>query len=229
MPITFEGILAVIGIFLFFLFMIFILPFERARKNLEDEINTRKLFAEQQRVAEEEYKRRRRDEEEYEISQKAKGLIKITRDRKEYWVTQEKEREWKFIDVDLENNFQKLTPRQFEITIQDLFIKMNYETTLTNFTGDYGADLIVKRNSEILVVQCKKYMKKHKVGAPEVQRTLGSMYRYNASKAILVTTSDFTNQAKNQALKAPIELWNKRKLREQFMNIYLTNSCSRTN
>ena len=55
-----------------------------------------------------------------------KGLVKITRHGKEYWVTPEQEREWKFLDVDLDNNFAKLSPRQFEKAIQDLFIKMNY-------------------------------------------------------------------------------------------------------
>jgi restriction endonuclease Mrr len=171
-----------------------------------------------------EYELKKREKEIFEEGQKANGLQKVNYKGSETWATPEQVREWKYIEVDLENNFQKLSPRQFEKAIQDLFVKMNYEVTLTNYIGDYGADLIVKKDSEILVVQCKKYMEKHKVGAPEVQRTLGSMYRYNASKAILVTTSDFTNKARIQAREAPIELWNNRILREQFMKAYLTNS-----
>jgi restriction endonuclease Mrr len=110
----------------------------------KDEIIQKKYLAEKNRVEEENIKRKLRDEEQYEKSQKAKGLIKITRYGKEHWVTQEQEREWKFIDVDLENNFQKLSPRQFEKAIQDLFIKMNYDVTLTKYTGDYEADLIIR-------------------------------------------------------------------------------------
>jgi restriction system protein len=101
---------------------------------------------------------------------------------------------------------------------------MKYDVARTPLTGDYGADLIVKKDNETIVVQCKKYGEEHKVGAPDVQRTLGSMYRYNANKAILITTSDFTKQAKIQGAKAPIELWNKRKIREQYLKVYLIPS-----
>ncbi|MBI5677640.1 MAG: restriction endonuclease, partial [Planctomycetes bacterium] len=44
----------------------------------------------------------------------------------------------------------------------------------------------------------------------DVQRLLGAMQlrSIKANKAVLITTSDFTIQAKEQAKEAPIELWN---------------------
>lgn len=181
-----------------------------------------KRFLEDKRKIEEEKKLElmKHERELFEDTQRSKGLQKLIYRGVETWATPEQVREWKFIEVDLENNFQKLNPHQFEKAIADLFTKMKYDVARTPLTGDYGADLIVKTDNETIVVQCKKYGEKHKVGAPDVQRTLGSMYRYNASKSILITTSDFTNQAKIQASKAPIELWNKRRLREQFMKAY---------
>ena len=167
------------------------------------------------------YELKKRKKEIFEQEMRSKGLQKVIRRAKEVWVTPEQAREWKFIEVDLDNNFQKLSPRAFEKAIADLFKKLKYDVKLLPYAGDYGADLIIKKENTTTLIQCKKYKEKNNVGAPTVQRTLGSMYKYEASKAIIITTSDFTKQAWIQAQKAPIKLWNKRKLREQFEIAYL--------
>jgi hypothetical protein len=179
-------------------------------------------YLRQKRIEEENlFQLRKLQKEQYEEEMIAQGLQKVIHNRKEIWATPEQVREWKFIEVDLDNNFRKLSPHEFEKATADLFKKLTYEVELLPFIGDYGADLIVKKDDNIILVQCKKYGGKNRVGAPDVQRTLGSMHRYNANKAILVTTSDFTRQARIQASNAPIELWNKRKLREQYEIAYL--------
>ncbi|RLG91394.1 MAG: hypothetical protein DRO36_04315 [Candidatus Hecatellales archaeon] len=38
------------------------------------------------------------------------------------------------------------------------------------------------------------------------------MWKYKANKSILITTSDFTILAQEQAKEAPIELWNRKVL-----------------
>ena len=48
---------------------------------------------------------------------------------------------------------------------------------------------------------------------------LGSMWKFNANKAVFVTSSDFTVQAGEQAKGAPIELWNHGTL-EKFVEKY---------
>lgn len=221
MTVTFEGILASIGILLFFIYMIFILPYEKTKKIYEDRMRAqeriKQKYLEYSRLAEV----KRQEKEILEKDMRAKGLEKVVHRGKEIWAKPEQIREWKFIEVDLENNFHKLSPAEFEKVIGDLFKKMNYDVRRTPVSGDYGADIIVKKDYITIVVQCKKYDVNNKVGAPEVQRTLGSMHRYNASKAILVTTSEFTKQARTQALKAPIDLWDRKKLREQFEIAYL--------
>ena len=80
---------------------------------------------------------------------------------------------------------------------------------------DYGIDLIVEKEGERIGVQAKYYQKGNKVGSPEVQQALGSIFYYDASKVILVTTSDFTNPAYDQTRNAPIELWNYIKLKKE--------------
>jgi len=99
------------------------------------------------------------------------------------------------------------TPQQFEKIIGYLFGKIGYAVTVTPYVADYGADVIAEKPGEKIVVQVKKYVGSN-VGAPEIQQILGSMWKYKATKAIIVTTTDFTKAAVEQAKGAPIELWN---------------------
>jgi len=82
--------------------------------------------------------------------------------------------------------------------------------------------VIAKKDDEVIVVQVKKYAAENKVGAPDVQKLLGSMWKYKATRAIFITTSDFTQAARAQTANAPIELWNGRKLYEEFLAFYCT-------
>jgi len=128
-------------------------------------------------------------------------------------------KKWGTIDEILDG----LSPRQFEDFIGLLFKSMGYEVTNLPYIGDYGADLLAKRNGETIVVQVKKFGLDHSVGAPEVQKTLGSIWKYNASRAVLITTSTFTTKAYEQASGAPIELWDREKLKETLEQHLPTN------
>jgi hypothetical protein len=140
-------------------------------------------------------------QEYFNYQQRQKGLYKYIKAETEKWGT---------IDEILDG----LSPRQFEEFIGLLFKSMGYAVTNLPYIGDYGADLLVKRNGESIVVQVKKYGLGHSVGAPEIQKTLGSIWKYKASRAVLVTTSTFTSKAYEQANGAPIELWDRDKLEE---------------
>jgi len=114
-----------------------------------------------------------------------------------------------------------LNPREFEKFIAYLFKKIGYSVKVTSYAADFGADVIAERAGERIVVQVKKYVGSN-VGAQEVQQTLGSMWKYKANKAILVTTTDFTENAIEQARGAPIELWNINTLRHVMKRHILT-------
>jgi len=151
----------------------------------------------------------------FEAEQRAKGLVKFASVLGHVkWGSLERVKEWKIIDMDMRNNFSGLTPRQFEKLVADLFAQMGYETELTPKTTDYGADVIAKKGVDTIAIQVKRFKKGNKVGNRDVQRLLGSMYKYNANKAVFVTSSDFTSPAHRQASNAPIELWNYKTLCE---------------
>ena len=115
--------------------------------------------------------------------------------------------EWRRVDIGMQNDFADLSPREFEEFIAELFTKMGFQVEITPYVKDFGADFIAKRGEDTVLVQVKKYARGHNVGATEVQQTLGAMWKHKANKSILVTTSDFTVEAEEQAKEAPIELW----------------------
>jgi len=117
---------------------------------------------------------------------------------------------WGSLDEILDN----LSPSKFEELLGTLFRSMGYETRNLPYVGDYGADLVIKKNGETMIIQAKKYSRGRKVGAQDVQKTLGALWKYNAKRALLITTINFTEKAYKQAQGAPVELWNRQKLKE---------------
>ena len=113
------------------------------------------------------------------------------------------------MDFLIRSGYCTISPFQFEELIEKLFIKMGYSTELTPKTCDYGIDVIARNGKDIIAIQAKKYSKGNNVGNRDVQRLLGAMQlsTVQANKAILITSSDFTVQAMEQAKETPIELW----------------------
>lgn len=149
-------------------------------------------------------------EEKFEKEQKAKGLVKFMG----RWGTPEQVDKWKKLYAGLTCDFMDRSPIEFEQFIAELFTKMGYSTSTTPSSADYGADVIAKKDNETIAIQVKRYKPDNKVGVKEVNQVLGSMYRYNADKAIVITTSDFTRAVRKLARTAPLELWNRAKLYE---------------
>ena len=114
-------------------------------------------------------------------------------------------------------DFALIDPYEFEHLIGDLFKSKGYKSTVTQGSGDYGIDVVARKGNEVLAIQAKKYSPGNNVGNREVQMLLGAMQfrKVEASKAILITSSDFTKQAVEQAKGAPIELWNGVRLKEE--------------
>ena len=149
-------------------------------------------------------------EEKFEQEQKDKGLLKFMG----RWGTPEQVDQWKKLYAGLTSDFMDRSPHEFEDFIAELFIKMGYSTKRTPLTSDYGADVIAKKAEEIIAVQVKRNKPGNDVGVKDVNQVLGSMYKYKANKAIVITTSDFTLAARKMASTAPVDFWNRKKLYE---------------
>jgi hypothetical protein len=118
----------------------------------------------------------------------------------------QKRKRSQYLHQAINSRFLNLSPRDFEILIKDLFEAMGYTVELTNYQGDMGADLIVTKDNDRIIVEAKRYNPRNNVGNEVVRSILGALWKLKANKAVVVTSSDFTLSAKSQA-KGPIELW----------------------
>lgn len=137
------------------------------------------------------------------------------------WDEEETVKEMARADIGLKNNFQNLSPYEFEDFVADLFERMGYTTKVTSKSGDFGVDVIAENRVERIAIQVKRHKLSNKVGAPTVQKTLGSIHKANANKTMIVTTSHFTGPAKEQARDGPIELWDKNILHNQVEKFFI--------
>lgn len=96
-----------------------------------------------------------------------------------------------------------LTSRQFEELTADLLERMGYEVQLTAKTRDGGKDLYALRKdglgSFMFVVECKRYNPNNHVGVGVVRSLHGVAQHERANGAIVMTTSFFTEPAKQFA------------------------------
>lgn len=99
---------------------------------------------------------------------------------------------------------------EFEDYLCSIFRKKGYQVNTTPKSNDYGADLILKKNGETTVVQAKRY--KDKVGVRAIQEVNAAIPYYKASKAIVITNSYFTPNAKSLAMANQIQLIDRDKL-----------------
>ena len=185
---------------------------EEKRRKKEKEDNRRKKEQEdikRKKEEEEKHKIEENEKRKFEEKQRAKGLVKY---KNNIWLKPKALEHLKKIELGLNNNFKDYTPYDFEKFIAKLFEKMGYFCNVTKKTGDYGVDVVARKGKDTIVIQAKKYKHGNNVGNVDVQKILGAMWKYEANKAIVVTTSDFTVQAESQAKEAPVELWDRQTL-----------------
>ena len=101
------------------------------------------------------------------------------------------------------------TPTFFEQLVVDLMLAMGYGGSrkeagrATQATGDDGIDGIIKEDRlglDIIYLQAKRWKKDNTVHRPEIDKFIGSLTRHRARKGVFITTSDFSNNAK-EAIK----------------------------
>lgn len=107
-------------------------------------------------------------------------------------------------------DFTKMDGYEFEDYISNLFRRLGFEVEATNYSNDGGVDLVATFNQPIFsgkyIIQCKNWT--GPVGQPEVRDLYGVVMDQRANKGILITPSDYTQQAYDFAQGKNIELIN---------------------
>ena len=117
----------------------------------------------------------------------------------------------------LHSSFKKIDQMsgvRFEEYLMVQFKRKGYRVKLTPVSGDFGADLIMKRRRRHYVVQAKRYS--GSVGIKAVQEVIGAMQYYGIENGIVVTNSYYTKAARQLAEASQVELWDRRDIEEEF-------------
>lgn len=107
---------------------------------------------------------------------------------------------------------QKMSSREFELFVGDLFQRMGYSVKITQRTRDGGRDIIATKADPIpftLIVECKHWGENHKVNVSVVRSVYGVQSAEQANKSVIVTSSRFTRDARKFAedQKELMTLW----------------------
>lgn len=104
---------------------------------------------------------------------------------------------------------------QFEEFLLAHFHTLGYSGYVTRGSQDYGADVVIKKDGVITVVQAKRWMQKVSVDA--VQQITAAVKHYKAHKALVITNNYFTGNAFKLAMSNHVELWDRNKLIEKLI------------
>lgn len=111
----------------------------------------------------------------------------------------------------------RMSGYQFEKYLSTLFKENGYKTRVTKSSGDYGADLIIKKSGITTVVQAKRY--NSTVGLKAVQEIVSSVRYYKADKALVVTSNYFSKPAEKLANSNNVELIDRNKLINMMLKV----------
>lgn len=98
----------------------------------------------------------------------------------------------------------ELSGKDFENYLCDLFEKMGYTVKHKSIGVDQGADLVINKNDQDIVVQAKRHS--YKVTNKAVQEAVAAIGYYRCHSAMVVTNSVFTEAAKELAVANGIDL-----------------------
>lgn len=98
----------------------------------------------------------------------------------------------------------------FEQYLKPVFERQGYFATVTQGSGDYGADLILRKGRKKFVVQAKRYSSN--IGVSAVQQVVAAVKYYKAHGAIVVTNQYFTPAAVQLAKVNGVRLIDREKL-----------------
>ena len=118
----------------------------------------------------------------------------VRRDR--YRVGRQRRRDLRYARSDLAA-IDEMSGIEFEEFVAAQLRTVGWSVTHTASTGDYGVDLIAKRDGACLAVQCKRQAKA--VGVAAVQQVVAGALHHHCNRTVVVTNQGFTKAARQLA------------------------------
>lgn len=122
------------------------------------------------------------------------------------------------VKVLLSFGFNHIDPIKFEELILRVFESLGFKGSLTPRSGDDGIDiLLTDKREKRVIIQCKRYNDNQTISPKDVREFLGSMSHAKAEYAFFVTTSSFSENAKEFCKDKSIYLVDGEKLKRLFL------------
>lgn len=106
--------------------------------------------------------------------------------------------------IRLPSYLQEMDPLAFEMLACDLHTRMGYDVKTTPYSGDSGADGILRKDGDLTILQAKRVQ--GSVGEPILRDLFGTMHSFNAKYGVVVTTGKVSRQAREWATNKPIRI-----------------------
>jgi HJR/Mrr/RecB family endonuclease len=105
------------------------------------------------------------------------------------------------------NDIDRINGYDFEHVLKELFEKMGYHVIHTTLSNDQGADLIVEKFNVKTVIQAKNWQ--NNVTNSGIQEVVAAIKHYDAQKAMVISSSGFTQSARELARSNDVTLWDR--------------------
>jgi len=104
------------------------------------------------------------------------------------------------------NDIRKMPWEDFEQLLVEVYQRKGCWVTHTgNHSGDGGIDIELTNGTDLILIQCKRWLKRN-VDVKPVRELLGVVTSRKAAKGILITSGRFTRDAKNFEHRGQLEL-----------------------
>ena len=112
----------------------------------------------------------------------------------------------------------------FEILVGEAFRRKGFSVQENTVGGaDGGIDLLLSKNTELHIVQCKQW-RTSKVGVSIVREMFGVLKASSAKSVYVITSGEFTKEAKSFSRDLPITLINGNQLLDLISNVQTNSS-----
>jgi len=103
-------------------------------------------------------------------------------------------------------SLRKISWQKFEELVGEAYRRKGYTVTETGGGGaDGGVDLVLKKNGEKLLVQCKHW-KMEKVGVKVIRELFGVVTAEGATGGVIISSGRFSQEARDFSRGKPLEL-----------------------
>jgi len=124
------------------------------------------------------------------------------------------------------DDIDKMSGQEFERHLAVYFAGQGFKVEITSGSADFGADLILRSETECIVVQAKRWSSN--VGVAAIQEVSTARHYYNADSALLVTNSALTKNATALALRAQVTVWDRNCLIQRLAEAARTRADSQS-